>query len=487
MPTIEMPTASRYPGLPAWLDKYDLFQMQWNGTLVYFGIIPVSRIRPNKGQIQGLPANPRRWTKDALERLKKSVKATPELTVARGVLGYPDPNDDTLAALGGNMRLAAGKSLKEKTLPCAIYPEDTPPQKLMEIVAKDNGTFGEFDVDALANEWPDIEWLRDCGIELDVDAQEDGEEEAKNDGFDTGAAHEEAQENPVTQPGDKYYLGDHVLICGDTSDPATLSSLMGEDLADLVVTDPPYNVDYGDKQRRLNESDRGRRLEKNIENDKMDGDSFREFLDSVLANIAAVTKPGGAAYVWMASTEIARCIEAYCAAGFSYKQLLLWVKDMFVVGRSDYQWQHEPCVYGWKEGAAHYFTTSRKKTTIIQDDAPDVDAMSRDEMRDLLQRIFDTTKVPSTVLRFNKPVKSEEHPTTKPVPLIGRCISNSSKKGDIVLDAFCGSGTTLIACEQLGRKCRAVELDPAYCDVIVKRWETLTEQEAVRVPAKMED
>lgn len=487
MPTIEVNTNSRYPGLPAWLDKYDLFPLEWEGRLVYYGIIPVSRIRPNKGQIKGLPANPRRWTKEALDRLKASIKATPELTVARGVLGFPDPADDTLVALGGNMRHAASKSLKEKTLPCAIYPEQTPPEKLMEIVAKDNGTFGEFDVDALANEWPDVEWLRNCGIDLEIDAKEDGDEEAKNDGFDTDGAAKEAEEETITQPGDKYYLGDHILVCGDTSDPATLAALMGDELADLVVTDPPYNVDYGEKNKRLNDADGGSRITKGIENDKMDGDAFREFLETALTNIAGVTKPGGAAYVWMASTELARCISAYCAAGFSYKQLLMWVKDMFVVGRQDYQWQHEACVYGWKEGAAHYFTNSRKKTTILQDDAPVVDEMSRDEMRDLLHAIFDKDAIPSTVLRFNKPARSEEHPTTKPVPLIGRCISNSSRRGDVVLDAFAGSGTTLIACEQLGRKCRAVELDPVYCDVIVKRWEKLTEKTAVRVPAKMED
>lgn len=484
MPTIDLPDISRYPGLPSWLDKYDLFPIEWNGCTVYFGIFPVSRIRPNKGQIQGLPANPRRWTKDELDRLKKSVQATPELTVARGALCFPDPAEDTLVALGGNMRHAAAKSLKEKTLPVAIYPEDTPAEKLMEIVAKDNGTFGEFDMDLLANEWPDVDWLRDCGIDLGIeDAKEDGEEEdAKDDGFDAGSAHDEAAENPVTVPGEKIYLGDHILVCGDSTDPAVIADLMKEELADLVVTDPPYNVDYGEKQRMLNKVDGHGRIEKKIENDQMTGDDFREFLTDALTNFAGVTKPGGAAYVWMASNELGRLIEAYCAAGYTYKQLLLWIKNHFVVGRSDYQWIHEACVYGWKEGAKHYFTNSRRKTTILQDDTPDVDEMSRDEMRDLLHLIFDKEGVPTTVLRFDKPQKSDEHPTTKPIPLIGRCVANSSRRGDIVLDGFAGSGSTLIACEQLGRKCRAVELDPAYCDVIVARWEKLTEQTAVRVP-----
>lgn len=234
------------------------------------------------------------------------------------------------------------------------------------------------------------------------------------------------------------------------------------------MTDPPYNV-------AISNSDG-----KTIENDNMSDGAFREFLYNCFAAINPCLKAGAGCYVWMASSEIDACIEAYEKAGLLYKQLLIWVKNSFTLGRQDYQWQHESCVYGWKPGDSHYFTDSRRESTVIED-KPDIENMNKNEMKLLLRSIFEDNGIATTALHYDKPRKDDEHPTMKPVPLIGGHIQNSSRIGDIVLDPFGGSGTTLIACEQLGRRCRMVELDPVYCDVIVDRWEKFTGQKAERL------
>jgi site-specific DNA-methyltransferase (adenine-specific) len=199
---------------------------------------------------------------------------------------------------------------------------------------------------------------------------------------------------------------------------------------------------------------------------------FREFLFKAFSAAATALRPGAACYVWMGSTEIDAAIEQYEKAGLLYKQLLIWVKNAFTLGRQDYQWRHETCIYGWKPGS-HYFIDSRKETTVTED-RPDIEKMSKAEAKQLLKTIFDEQAISTTAMRYDKPVKDTEHPTMKPIPMIGRQIRNSSRRGDIVLDTFGGSGTTLIACDQLGRKCRIMELDPHYCDVIIARWEKLT-------------
>lgn len=236
----------------------------------------------------------------------------------------------------------------------------------------------------------------------------------------------------------------------------------------MIVTDPPYNV-------AISNSDG-----KTIQNDDMSDGAFRAFLLEALQNVIEVTKLGGAAYIWMASSEIDACIEAFEKAGWLYKQLLIWVKNSFTLGRQDYQWQHESCIYGWKPGAGHYFSDSRRESSVI-DSQKDIESMSKNEMRLLLKEIFEDNGIPTTALRYDKPRKDDEHPTMKPVPMIGEHIKNSSRIGEIVLDPFGGSGTTLIACEQLGRRCRMLELDPVYCDVIIDRWQKLTGKRAVKI------
>ena len=247
-----------------------------------------------------------------------------------------------------------------------------------------------------------------------------------------------------------------------------------------MITDPPYNVNIGMVNIERAKAQHRRVDAKFIENDDMSDGQFREFLTACFSAALGLVKPGGAAYVWMAPSEIDACIESFEKAGWLYKQLLIWVKNSLIIGRSDYQWQHESCVYGWAPGAGHYFTDSRREATVTEMGNKPVEKMSLNECRALLKSIFEDNGIATTALRFDKPHRSDEHPTMKPVPLIGHHIKNSSRKGEIVLDIFGGSGTTLIACEQLERRCRMVELDPAYCDVIVDRWEKLTGQKAIR-------
>jgi DNA modification methylase len=226
-------------------------------------------------------------------------------------------------------------------------------------------------------------------------------------------------------------------------------------LADMVMTDPPYNLDY--------QGGTGMK----IMNDKMDGDSFYQFLYDFYTALGAYTKAGGAWYVWHADTNGSAFRRAWNDAGLCLKQCLIWVKNQMVLGRQDYQWKHEPCLYGWKEGAAHYFVDDRTKTTVIEDNV-NIAKLTKEQMKKMLTEIL-SDKTATTVLRADKPSKSIEHPTMKPILLIAPLIQNSSKQGWIVSDGFLGSGSTMVAAHQLNRKCYGMELDPKYCQVIVDR------------------
>ena len=273
----------------------------------------------------------------------------------------------------------------------------------------------------------------------------------------------EVPEDPISRLGDVWQLGPHRLICGDSTDPATYAALMQDDSADLIVTDPPYNVDY--------EGMAGK-----IKNDCMKPEAFRAFLYAAFGAMAGAAKPGAGAYIFHADSEGVAFREAFQGAGFLLKQCLIWVKNAFALGRQDYQWQHEPILYGWKEGAAHYFTEQRNLSTVIDESGrPDVDKMSFDELADLVSLIYDAIEdQPSTVLYCDKPLRNAEHPTMKPVALVAKLIENSSRPGWVVLDPFGGSGSTLMACEGTGRVARLIELDPRFVDVIVKRYAEVT-------------
>lgn len=247
--------------------------------------------------------------------------------------------------------------------------------------------------------------------------------------------------------GDVWMLGAHRVKCGSSTDPDDMADLLRGGVADLIVTDPPYNVALGQHDRPSEAKQLHRRTDGLvIANDSWDNDEdFIEFLRSAFELGMDALKPGGAFYIWHGDIQRMNFLKACERAGMTIRECLVWVKNVFTLGRQDYQWRHELCLYGWKDGASHQWYSDRKQ---------------------------------STVLEFDKPSSNSEHPTMKPIPLIAYQIENSSKKGDLVLDMFGGSGSTLIACEKLGRKCVTMELDPHYCDVIISRWEEMTGQRA---------
>jgi len=275
----------------------------------------------------------------------------------------------------------------------------------------------------------------------------------------------EIQPNPVTRPGDLWVLGPHRVQCGSSTDAKDLARLVGTGKADLVVTDPPYNVNYEGKTKD----------HLKIANDAMTPEGFRLFLDAFYAATAAVTREGGCIYVAYAEREGPSFRLAFDENGWRYAQTLVWVKNAGVLGRQDYNWRHEPFLYGWKAGTGHYFNGDFTQTTVIEDRRP-LSEYSKAELVALLQEIWDT----STVLHEDKPTRNALHPTMKPVFLFQRLNEASSKPGDTVLDPFGGSGTTLIAAHKVGRRACLNELDPRYVDVIVRRAQDATGLQAVR-------
>lgn len=273
-------------------------------------------------------------------------------------------------------------------------------------------------------------------------------------------------EEPRTQRGQVWQLGRHRLMCGDATSANDVQVLAGGAQIDLFLTDPPYNVDY----------EGGTGLK--IENDNLAENEFKTLLCQAFHAADLVMRPGAAFYIWHADSNGLSFREA-CAKVWRVRQCLIWNKNSLVLGRQDYQWKHEPCLYGWKDGAGHYFEETRTETTVIPD-AEEINPkkLSKSELVDLCKRLLESER-PCTVIDEDRPSRSSEHPTMKPIKLLARLIRNSSRPGDLVLDTFGGSGSTLIACEQLKRSCCMMELDPRYCDVIVDRWESFTGEKAV--------
>ncbi len=334
-------------------------------------------------------------------------------------------NSDNVV-LGGNMRLKALQDLGYKEIPddWVKRAEELTEEEQRRFIIADNVGFGEYDWDMLRVEW-NLDELDEWGLEV----PEWGEPEileAEEDDFDVP---EGGIETDIVL-GDLFEIGEHRLLCGDSTQTDTFEKLMQGDLADMVVTDPPYNVAYEGKTKDS----------LTIENDSMSNDEFYKFLYDFYTALTTVCKKGAAIYVWHASSEVINFAKAMVDAGWLLKQQLIWVKNTMVMGRQDYQWKHEPCLYGWLAGGSHNWYSDRKQTTVIN---------------------------------FDKPQRNGEHPTMKPVGLFSYQIGNSSKQGDVVIDAFGGSGTTMVACEQLKRKARVIELDPKYCQVIIDRMKKL--------------
>lgn len=270
---------------------------------------------------------------------------------------------------------------------------------------------------------------------------------------------------PITKIGDTWILGKHRLVCGDSTNKEAVERLMNNREADMVLTDPPYNVNVENSQGMK------------IQNDNMDNKAFGEFLTKAFKNLSEILKAGGAFYIWFASREHINFEKALNENGLKVRQEIIWNKNMFILGNQDYQWKHEPCLYGWKDGAAHYFIDDRTQATVIEDKHQDFRKLKKEELVKMLEEIY-ADKISTTIIEENKPTINDLHPTMKPIKLLSRLIKNSSRIDECVVDLFGGSGSTLIACEQLSRPCYMMELDPKYCDVIVKRWETLTGKKA---------
>ncbi len=303
--------------------------------------------------------------------------------------------------------------------------------------------------------------------------------EAQDDNFDPEAAAADIPE-PNTRYGDIWQLGRHRLMCGDSTDPTDVAALMGGDKLDLMVTDPPYNVAYGAKTDFMADSGRGHG-HNSIANDDMDEASFYSFIRAFYDNAVEAMRPGAVIYVFHSDTHGLTFRQAFEDAGLKLSECLIWEKNAFTLGRSDYQWRHEPCLYGWKEGAGHYFVKDRTQDTVFLEDTPEFKKMSKQELLAFIDKIFRDYKDQTSVLFENKPARSKEHPTMKPIPLIGRLINNSSKPGWLVGDFFGGSGSTLMAAEQLGRTAYLMEYDERYVDVIINRWEQFTGEKAVKL------
>ena len=381
-------------------------------------------------EIKPYEKNPRH-NDEAVEGVKNSIEE----------FGFKIPIviDKNGTIVAGHTRYKASKELGLDKVPCIIA-DDLTSKQIKAFRLADNKTAEKagWDFGLLNIELEDLKLdfdMSDFGFDLSLDNEEDEKKQAEEDHFDI---EDNIPEEPISKVGDIYKLGEHILMCGDATSKEHIDKLMNGKEADMVFTDPPYNVDY-----------EGKTIEKlTIMNDKKGSREFYSFLYDVFENIASVMKAGASIYVCHAHMESINFIASFQASGFYLSQMLIWNKSSMCIGRSDYQWKHEPIMYGWKLGAGHYFTKDRTQTTVWD---------------------------------FDKPSRNGEHPTMKPIALCAKAIENSSHKGDIVLDVFGGSGSTLMACEQLNRKCRMMELDPKYCDVIIKRWEEFTGNKAEKL------
>ena len=430
-------------------------------------MLKLSKLEANKGQIPGLPKNPRVIKDEKFKKLVKSIEDNPEMTSLREMLVYP--HEGKYVVIGGNMRLKAMKELGYKEAPCKVIPKETTVEQLQAYTIKDNSGFGEWDFDMLSHDW-DMTLLADCAIDMPEIEDESPvleEKDAEEDDFDE----ESDQIQTVCKQGDLWRLGEHRLLCGDSTKSECLEILSGGVKIDLWLTDPPYNVAY----------EGGTKDKLKIANDNMSSSAFYHFLLDAFQNSYNIMKPGAAFYIWFASREHINFERALNDANLQVRQEIIWNKSALVLGRQDYQWKHEPCLYGWKEGASHYFVDNRTLTTVQEDGVSlDVNKMSKDELKQTLKEIL-KSGIPTSVIDEDKPTRNGEHPTMKPLKLIGRLIKNSSRVGEVVLDTFGGSGSTMMAAEQLGRKCFMIEYDPHYCDVIIARWEKLTGKKAEKI------
>jgi len=374
--------------------------------------------------------NSRKHSDDQVTQIAASIKE----------FGWTNPIlvDGDNGIIAGHGRIMAAKKLGMTEVPVIELAHLSKEQRKALIIADNKLALNsDWDTNLLAIELKD---LQDLGFDLNLTGF--NADELANlllpeqvAGLTDEDAVPDTPEEPISKLGDIYKLGNHRLMCGDSTSITDMESLCDGQLVDMWLTDPPYNVAYEGKTKDA----------LTIQNDSMGNDQFRQFLRDSYVTADTVMKPGAVFYIWHADSEGYNFRGAAHDAGWKIRQCLIWKKSTMVMGRQDYHWKHEPCLYGWKEGAGHLWATDRKQTTILE---------------------------------FDKPSRNGEHPTMKPVALFEYQMLNNTKGSDIILDSFGGSGTTLLAAEKHGRKAYLMELDPKYCDVIVKRWEDFTGKKA---------
>lgn len=402
-------------------------------------------------EIKPYEKNPR-FNDNAVAAVKESIEQC----------GYISPIivDENNVVLAGHTRLKAVKELGWTQVEVIVKDNLTDEQKKKyRILDNKTSEYATWDYELLAQELEGLDF-GDFDFDWGIPEQE---KEVEEDNYDIDTKLQDIKE-PNAKLGDIYQLGNHRLMCGDSTNPLDVQELMDDEYADLLLTDPPYNVDY--------EGSDGQK----IENDKMEDLSFRAFLVQAFQNADEYMKTGASFYIWHADSEGYNFRGACHDIGWKVRQCLIWVKNSFTFGRQDYKWQHEPCLYGWKEGSAHYFIDEYNHPTIIEQEI-NLDKLKKEELKKIIEDII-YTDTPTTIIRENKPLKNDLHPTMKPIKLLSYLLKNSSERGELVMDLFAGSGSTMIACEQLGRTCYSMEYDPKYVDVIIDRWEQLTGKKA---------
>ena len=353
--------------------------------------------------------------------------------------GFTNPIliDKDNSIIAGHGRLQAVKRLGLDEVPCILISGLTKTQIKALIIADNQLALNAgWDLEKLSVE---IEGLEDDKFDISLLGFDDKflnslQDEKK--GLTEDDAIPDLKDTAKSKLGDIWILGDHKLMCGDSTNNEDVTKLFKEQKADLYLTDPPYNVNYEGKTKD----------KLKIKNDKQDNETFQLFLTDAFTNAFNCMKLGASFYIWHSDSEGLYFRLALTNSNFKLRQTLIWAKNSMVMGRQDYHWQHEPCLYGWKDGSSHSWYSDRKQTTL---------------------------------LNFDRPTASKLHPTMKPVELISYLVNNSSKQGDIIFDSFLGSGTTIIACEKLQRVCFGLEYDPKYCDVIIQRWQQFTGKEAI--------
>lgn len=378
------------------------------------------------GDLKAYERNAKLHPAEQIQQIKTSIQE----------FGFNDPvavwNDNEI--IEGHGRLIAAKELGYTEIPVIRLDSLTDEQRKAYMLVHNKLTMDTgFDLELLNIELGSINDIDMTEFGFEFEMFSDDSSEVVEDDYN-----EELPEEPKSKLGDIYQLGRHRLMCGDSTNAEQVKVLTNGELVDMLLTDPPYNVAYEGKTKD----------KLKIKNDNMEDTAFRQFLCSAFSAANKVMKAGAVYYIWHSDSEGYNFRGACHDIGWQVREVLIWNKNSMVLGRQDYQWKHEPCLYGWKDGASHLWASDRKQTTVID---------------------------------FNKPNKSDIHPTMKPVGLFDYQIQNNTKGGDIVLDLFNGSGTTIIACEQNGRKAYCMELDPKYVDAAIDRWEKFTGQKAVKL------